>query len=292
LRRLPLPELTLFGLTVAWGLSFVAVPWALRDGEYLTVTTLRMLVGVACLVAIKPRALAATPLEWRAGLLGGLLLAGGYILQTAGLTDAASGRSGFLTSFYIALVPLLEAAVYRRWPPRRDLGALVLATAGIAVLVLRADLTISTAEGLVAVSALFWAGQIVVVGRVADRVDPIRLAAVELLVVAVICGASAACVETHALRWTPRLVACLAFLGVVTNALGFLAQAWAQRRVPPTRTAVLFSPEPVFAAVFGVWLAGESFGGRDAVGAALVMAAVVVAVWRPGYETAPRAPGS
>jgi drug/metabolite transporter (DMT)-like permease len=275
-------ELTLLGLTVAWGLSFVIVPWALEDAGYLTLTTLRMAVGLAFLLVLRPRCLAATALEWRTGLLGGALLAGGYVFQTAGLYEATPGKSGFLTAFYVALVPLIEVAVYRRAPPLRDVVVLLLATAGIAILVLRSDFTVGFGETLVALSAVFWAAQIVVVGRVADRVDPLRLAAVQLLV----CGAVTALlwsgwVREREVRWTGALVVGILYLGIVTNAIGFLLQTWAQRRVPPTRVAILFSPEPVFAALFGMTLAHERFGLREIVGAALVMAAVAWTVWQP-----------
>jgi drug/metabolite transporter (DMT)-like permease len=280
--KAPLPELALFGMTVAWGLSFVVIPWALEDAGYLTLTCLRLAVGTAFLLALKPKALAATVLEWRAGVLGGLMLAIGYVLQTAGLTESGSGVAGFLTSFYVPLVPLFEAAVARRWPPGRDLGAVTLAVIGIAVLTLRGDFTLGLGETLIAVSALYWAAQIVLVGRVAERADPVRLAAVQLLTAfVVVTGLRLAFPEGERLVWTPRFVASLVFLGVVTNALGFLAQAWAQKRVAPTRTAILFSPEPVFAALFGVWLAKETFGAREFAGSALVRAAVVLTVWTP-----------
>jgi len=281
MRRPPAAELALFAMTTAWGLSFVVVPWVLEDAPVMTSIALRTGIGLAFLLAIRPRALAATRLEWRAGVLGGLLLAGGYVLQTAGLVEAASGKSGFLTAFYICLVPAFEAAVYRRWPPGRDLLALLVATAGIVTLSLRADLTASYAEMLVAAGAFCWAAHIVVVGRVAERVDPIRLAAVQMTVLFVV-GAAGTLVVADAhqrpVRWSPALVGELLFLGVVTNALGFLVQAWGQKRVSPTRTAILFACEPVFAALFGAWLADETFGVRDVVGAALVMAAVALTI--------------
>jgi drug/metabolite transporter (DMT)-like permease len=287
MRKPPLPELALFGMTAAWGLSFVVVPWTLDRCAVMTSIALRTGIGLAFLLALRPRAFRATALEWRAGILCGLLLAGGYVYQTAGLVESAPGKSAFITAFYVALVPAFEALVYRRLPIRRDLAALAVATAGIAVMVLRDDLTLSLAEGLVAVASLCWAGHIVVVGRVAERVDPIRLAAIQMLVLVVVGVAGAAWSHDPPVRWSGGLVAEMLFLGIVTNALGFLVQAWGQKRVPPTRTAVLFSGEPVFAAFFGFWLAGETFGWRDAAGAALVMAAVAMTVWMPRPDVAP-----
>ncbi len=279
-------------MTAAWGLSFVGVPRVLEACPVMTSIAVRTGIGVVCLLALRPRAFAATRLEWRAGILGGLLLAGGYVLQTAGLTEATPGKSGFLTAFYVTLVPAFEAVVYRRLPPGRDMAALAVATAGIALMVVRSDFTMSLAEAVVALAALAWAAHIVVVGRVAERVDPVRLAAIQMLVLVVVGTAGAVAAGDVAVRWSAELVGWFLFLGVVTNALGFLVQAWGQKRVPPTRTAVLFCGEPVFAAMFGVWLAGETFGVRDLAGALLVMGAVALTVLRPRIETATGAAGS
>ena len=91
-------------------------------------------------------------------------------------------------------------------------------------------------------------------------------------------------------RWSGRFVAELAFLGVVTNGLGFFVQAWGQRRVTPTRTAILFAGEPVFASIFGAWLVAETFGVRDVVGATIVMAAVALTIAKSKND-APAEPG-
>ena len=292
MRRALAAETALVGMTVAWGLSFVVVPWVLEAAPVMTSIALRSTVGLLFLLAIRPRALVATPLEWRAGLLAGLLLAMGYVLQTAGLTSAGAGKSGFLTAFYVALVPACEAVVYRRFPAGRDVLALCVATAGIALMVLKSDLTLDAAEGVVALSAIAWASHIVVVGRVAERVDPLRLAAIQMLVIVVVGVSGMLLAGDAAPRWSGGFVGSILFLGIVTNALGFLVQAWGQKRVPPTRTAILFSGEPVFAAIFGWWLLGERFGLRDFAGAVLVMAAVAFTVLVPRAEPAHVGAGS
>jgi drug/metabolite transporter (DMT)-like permease len=280
LRRTYWPETVLFALTVAWGLSFPLIGDAVRkDVGVFHMTFLRMALAVALLLAVRPSAVRATRLEWRAGVLGGICLGAGYVLQTSGMVQATSGASGFLTAFYVCLVPLFEAAVYRRSPPRRDLLALLVATAGIALMVLKADLTLSLGEAAVGASAFFWAAQIVIVGRVAERVDPLRLTVVQLFVAMLVGAVGIPFTDEPPTDFRWEVVGTIAYLGVVTNALAFLALAWAQKRVPPTRTAVLLSAEPVFAALFGIWLAGETYGPCDAAGAALVLAAVVIAVF-------------
>ena len=55
-----------------------------------------------------------------------------------------------------------------------------------------------------------------------------------------------------------------------------LGQTWAQAHLPATRTAVIMSMEPVFAALFAVLLGGESATQRMLFGGALVFAAMLI----------------
>ena len=272
-----LAEASLLAATVAWGLSFVVVKWALEDAGFVGLTALRMATGFAVLVLVgRARLRLATSLEWRAGILAGLALSGGYLLQTAGLRTASAAASGFLTAFFIALTPVLEALAFRRLPPARDIVILVLAAVGISTMVIEEELAVSWGEALVALSAICWATQIVIVGKVAPRVGARRLAAIQL--------GTVACVALMAFPFsgealpspTASLIGSVAYLGGVTSAICFLIQAWGQRSVPPTRAATLYAGEPVFAALFGVTLLGEHFDGADLVGALLVMAAVLL----------------
>jgi len=288
-RAVPWAETAVLAVTAAWGLSFVVLKWGLEDAGPFSLTALRMTTGLAsALVVLRPRLLRATAVEWGGGIAGGLLLAGGYLLQTAGLRTAEAGTAGFVTALYVALVPFVELAVFRRVPDLRDLAVLVVCCLGIGLIAFEpGSFALTWDEGLVAISTLCWAGQIVVVGRVTARCHGPTLVTIQLLVLAVVCGTGALLADEKPVRWTGDLFAVVFFLGHVTCVLAFLAQAWAQRRFPPTHTAILFSPEPVFAALFGWWLLGEEIGPRVVVGGALVLGGVLLAVLRPP----PGAPG-
>jgi len=278
-----LAEFALLGATVLWGLSFVVVKWALEDAGFLGLTALRMSVGLAVLLLVGRTALhRASALEWKAGLLAGAALTGGYLLQTAGLETSSAAAGGFLTAFYIALTPIFEGLAFRRMPSRRDLLVLTLAAAGICTMVAEEEWRFASGEALIALSAVLWAAQIVIVGRVAKRVSARRLASIQIGTVAVASSIAYLLSGEPAPRMTPRLIGCVAYVGVITCALCFLVQVWGQRSVSPTRAATLFAGEPVFAALFGVTLLGERFDTTDWIGSALVMAAVVLTLRSPG----------
>ena len=72
--------------------------------------------------------------------------------------------------------------------------------------------------------------------------------------------------------WSALLVT-----GIFASALGFLVQTWAQRQISASRTAIAFAMEPVFAGIFGFWLAGDRLGVVGWGGCALIMAGILVA---------------
>jgi drug/metabolite transporter (DMT)-like permease len=72
------------------------------------------------------------------------------------------------------------------------------------------------------------------------------------------------------------------YMAVVVGALGLLGQTWAQAHLPPTRTALIMSMEPVFASLFAVWLGGEDLTSRLLLGGSMVLVAMLI------VELAPR----
>jgi drug/metabolite transporter (DMT)-like permease len=82
--------------------------------------------------------------------------------------------------------------------------------------------------------------------------------------------------ERRPLELTPRVLAAILWMAVVATVVTFLAQTWAQQRMPATHAAILFALEPVFTALFAALFLGERMTGRDWCGAALVLLGIVV----------------
>jgi drug/metabolite transporter (DMT)-like permease len=184
--------------------------------------------------------------------------------------------TGFITGMYVVLTPLLALLVFR---VRAGSGAwlgVVLATTGLAML---AGVHGGSIVGdlLVLAGAAVYSLQIVLLERFAPRYDVIGFTLVEMLTAFVGLLAIAVALRElhvpHGLKvWSALLVT-----GVFASALAFLAQTWAQRRTTATRTALAFSMEPVWAAFFGVTLAGDRLGVVGWAGCAVIMAGILVA---------------
>src|SRR5207248_11003215 len=81
--------------------------------------------------------------------------------------------------------------------------------------------------------------------------------------------------------------------GILATALAFLVQTRAQKEIPPTRTAVILTAEPVFAGIFGYLVADDRLGARGYAGAVLIVAGIWVAeLFAPGEEGVECLPGA
>jgi drug/metabolite transporter (DMT)-like permease len=251
------------------------------------VASLRFLAGGAVLVPFALRRPAGVPpaVEARAvGWCSAALLAG-YLFLTVGLQTTTSTAAAFITYLLVVIVPLLSAVLLRRPPPAPVAAGAVLATAGLFLLA-GEGLRLGAGEALVLGCAFAFAVHILLVGRFAGGLDPVRFTAFQLLAV----GAGAALPAVgRAELWdvgAGALVACgaLAAAGVA----GLLLQVAGQRTVGPARTSLLLMLEPVLAALGG-YVIGERLPPLGFVGAACILGGILLSevpldprVSRPG----------
>jgi drug/metabolite transporter (DMT)-like permease len=211
-----------------------------------------------------------------APLFMGLALFAGYALQTFGLRLTTPAKAGFITGLSVVIVPVVSTLALRQRLSRGVWLGVGLATAGMSLLSLQADLSVSPGDLLVFGCSLAFACQILLTGRFAPRYDPLLLTFGQIVVVASLAGIAALLLESS-LAPNGSVVFAAAFTGVLATSLAFGIQTVAQRFTSPTRTALVFATEPVFAAVFSFLLIGEVLGLRQLAGCALILAGMVVA---------------
>ena len=269
------PILALVAVTGVWGLTFVQVKDAVALYPVFAFLALRF--GIAAL-ALAPPSITRVRGIGRGGLgaavFAGLLLAVGYALQTFGLERTTVSSAGFVTGMYVVLTPLIALAVYRMHVAPAAWGGVALAMIGLAML---AGVHGGSLVGdvLVLGGAAVYSLQIVVMERYAQLYDPLAFTFVEMLAAAVGLGVCALPHLAVPRGWT--VWGALFVTGIFASALAFLIQMWAQQRTSATRTALVFTLEPVFAAGFGYWLAGDRLGPIGALGCAVIMLGIVLA---------------
>jgi drug/metabolite transporter (DMT)-like permease len=227
------------------------------------------------LLLVAPRAvLRLSPAARRQAVVLGGLYGVAQILQTAGLAHTPASVSGFITGMYVVATPLFAAVLLHSRITRITWAAVALAASGLGVLTLD-GFSVGYGEALTLVAAMLYALHIVGLGAWSNASDALGMAILQVVAVAVICLAASA---PHGIQLPDngRDWLSVVYMAVFPAALALLGQTWAQAHLPPTRTAIVMSMEPVFAALFAVWFGGESTTVRMVTGGLMVLTAMLI----------------
>ena len=270
-----LATLALLAMTACWGSTFFLIKDLLDRVPTLDFLAVRFAIASVALLLMAPRALGRLTADSRrhAAVLG-LLYGSGQILQTAGLAHTPASVSGFITGMYVVATPVFAALLLRSRITPVTWGAVLLAVLGLGVLTLN-GFSVGYGEALTFVAALLYALHIVGLGAWSDPGQAMGMAIVQIIVIAVVC---LVCTAPDGIVLPDRLSdwVAIVYMAVFAGALAIVGQTWAQAHLAPTRTAIVMSMEPVFAAFFAVLLGGESLTSRMLVGGVLVLAAMLV----------------
>ncbi len=269
------PTLALVGVTAIWGSTFVVVQDAVEKMPVTDFLTWRFAMAALAMLVLRPRSVVALGRSGRrAGVLLGLALGTGYLLQTLGLQHTSAAVSGFITGMFVVLTPLGAAVLLGTRPGWTAWSAVALATFGLGLLSLH-GLSVGSGELLTLGCAAAFSLHIVGLGQWAASYDAFGLAVVQLLTTAALCAVVAVpgglAVPPDAGVW-----GALALTALAATALAFVVQTWAQAHLPPTRAAVVMTMEPVFAGLFAVAVNDDTLGPKTLLGAAFVLGAMVL----------------
>jgi drug/metabolite transporter (DMT)-like permease len=274
-------ELALLTLTLAWGTTFWIVGHVLVDTSPGVFLSLRFalatfVVGVVWL-ARRDR---PTPHAFRHGSLLGVMLGTGFLLQTQGLRFTTPARSAFLTGLAVLFVPFLGRVLLGRAVQRRTWLGVALALFGL--LLLTNPFAEESRPGmrvgdlLTVFCAVAFGLHVLFTAEWSPR-HPLPLLTLLQIAVTLVASLILFAVEDPHLAPGSPLVGAILYTGVVMTAGAFFLQSWAQRHTTAVRAALIFSLEPVAAALFA-WLAGDHPLTRwEIAGGVLIVAGVIAA---------------
>jgi drug/metabolite transporter (DMT)-like permease len=279
-------EAALIANTVIWGSTFVVVKQALRDVSPVLFLALRFTLATAALLVLF-RGFWKNPPNLRGSLGGGavagVFLFSGYAFQTIGLQYTTAPKSAFLTGLTAVMTPLLAALLYRNMPRVREIGGVLVATGGMALMTLPGGGEISMNRGdlLTICCAVCYAAHILALSRYSATASIELLSTAQIGVSALLAWSLFHWMETPYIRWTAGVWVAILVTGLFATAVAFTFQAWAQKYTSSTRTALIFMLEPVFAWITSYLLTGETLSRRAAAGAGLILAGILLVELKP-----------
>lgn len=264
-----------------WGMGFVAQSTAMDAiGPFLFIG---LRFAIACL-SVLPFALwescrstaSLTVLDKRNFVIIGLLLFAGMAAQQVGLLTTTVTNSGFLTGLYVVMVPLLAVLLFRQWPHRIVWPAALSALAGIWLLSGAGRVSLQIGDWLTILCALFWALQVIMIGRSAGHTGrPVTLSVTQFGVTALIALAIAVLIEPIDLAAIRIALPEILYAGVFSGGIAFTLQVIGQRYTTAPQAAIFLSTEAVFAALFGAIFLGERLPPLGLAGCGLIFAAIL-----------------
>ncbi|PZT56610.1 DMT family transporter [Paenibacillus silvae] len=263
--------------TVIWGSSYLFMKSGLASIQELNLIALRFgLAFIAAALFFHRRLRKVDRGTLVAGAILGTALFAAFVFITYGVQRTTASQAGFLISLAVIFVPVLTTILRRRMPDKRLLVSILVAVTGLALLTLQHELSLHIGDVLCIVAALIYAIYIMLVGKFTPKHDPLTLGTVQLGVAALWGTAATFMFESPRLPDNPQSWAAILGLGILCSGLGYILQTLAQRHASPTKTSLIFSLEPLFAAAFAFTFQGEMLTLQGYIGAAFMLAGVLI----------------
>jgi len=290
LNRSRIADLSLLIVAMMWGCTFLIVQHAVRVLPPLAFNGIRFL-GAAVLLALIITFFYRS--QWRDisgkmllhSCLLGLFLFLGYAFQTVGLLYTTTSNAGFITGLSVMFVPFLALLLLKSPISRYTWISALLAAAGLYLLAFAGTaLTLNKGDFLIFLCAVAFALHVAYTGVFAPRYSALPLAAMQMAVVGLLSLLSSLLFEDVGplTQVADRLLkpeviwALLVSIGP-TSAFAFWIQTVCQKYTNPSRVAVIFAMEPVFAALTGVTFGGEVLGAAAGLGCICIFAGMILA---------------
>lgn len=274
-------DLLLVLAAVVWGVAFVFQKTAMDHLGPLLFVAARSIVAALALTPLAFHESRRAPDQFPRGLvriavLGGAIFFLGAAIQQAGIVTATATNAGFLTALYVVITPFLVWVFMRRAPVALVWPAVAMSFIGVWLLGGGTVGSFARGDILVAISAFFWAGHVVIVAQASHYGRPVTFSAIQFAVVAVLGLTGAILFEPISLTALASAWREIAYVGLLSSALTFTLLAVAMRYTPPTEAAIIVSSETLFAALAAYVLLGERLSLVGWCGAALILGAVLL----------------
>lgn len=209
------------------------------------------------------------------GLICGVLLCAASNLQQFGIESTTVGKAGFITTFYIVLVPVLGLFFKRRCPPIVWVG-MVCALVGLYLLCIKDGFSLGRGDLLILLCSLVFSFHILAIDEFSPKVDCVRLSCLQFLASGIISLILMAIFEAPRLHDILSAWKYIVYSGVLSCGGAYTLQIVGQKNFNPTVASLILSLESVISALAGWLLLRQALSPRELLGCAIVFCAVLM----------------
>lgn len=273
-----------------WGFGFIATIYALQSMGPHTMTWIRFLVagsiGIFLAFFIPKWRSSLTRQQFRLAFWPGIWLALTITLQTWGMKYTTATKAGFITTLYVLMVPVLEMYIRKHAISAFHFFMTAVALLGTALICNLQSLEFNVGDLLVFACAIAASVQIFWFGLIqSDIRSPFVFNSMQCLIavfIPLLFSLLSGEVPPTAGSMTTQAWIGILSLTFGSTFLAFALQVKAQKNLSPSIASMIFLLEAPIAALFAVWLLGETMSPSQWFGAVLIFFAALSTVWRPG----------
>lgn len=271
-----------------WGVAFVAQSVGMEYIGPFTFNAIRCVLGGLVLIPVilvlkKKKETGAENQEkedkktlWAGGIACGVILCIASNLQQFGIMEASVGKSGFFTTLYIVMIPVIGIFIGKR-PGIKLWFCVALAVVGMYLLCMKdGSFTIERADIMLLLCALVFSFHILVVGYFSPKVDGVKMSCIQFFVCGVLSAVGMLFTETPDISniqaaWLPLLYA-----GLLSCGVGYTLQIVGQKGINPVIASLIMSLESVISALAGWVILGQVLSPKEILGCVLMFVAIII----------------
>jgi len=285
-------EIALLFNTLIWGGTFALIKNAFNDISPLLFLGLRFTLAALIFLPFVYSHLKKTNKKTLiAGSILGFFYFSGFTAQTIGLNLTTATKSGFITGTFVVFIPILQLIIEKRKPKWFNLFSVFLVLIGLIMLSSKGDNVLdfikqlgsdfNFGDLLTLLCAILFAFQVVYVDVFTKKYDYLPMVFVQLLITGLggfilSFAFSITSLETIRISLNTSVVTAILYTAIFASIIATVIQLKFQKTVSPTKAGIIFSIEPIFAAVFAYFLLNEKISNFGLIGCVLIFTGLII----------------
>ncbi len=280
-------ELLLLLITFIWGGTFSIVKKALDDVSPLIFLGVRFGISAVLYIFFFHNSFKHfNSLAFKHALIVAFFLFAGFAFQTVGLKYTTASKSAFITGMLVIFTPIAQSIIERKPPKPGNLIGISLVTLGLLLLTSKDDSiesfiyslgkNFTIGDFLTLLCAVMFALYIVYIDIYSRQHPTHILVFVQLTLTSVSSFLIAFIFEEPRINLTIGLFFALIYTSLLATVFATYVQTAYQKFTTPTRAAVIFTMEPVFAGIIAWIFLSEKLSPLAVSGSILMLAGLLI----------------
>ncbi len=273
-------DFLLLTVAIAWGVTFLMVQDAIDKTPVYSFLFFRFALASLIMYLIAKRYFKFFNFKVLFyGVILGTLLFSAFATQTFGLLYTKSSIVAFITGLNVVCVPFLGYLLFKDKIKLKTLIAALLACIGLYFLTMSGSLSFAKGEFLTLICAILFALQIIFTGKFSKKTNVFLLVFIQLITVSVLSLLFSLSLEdkTFDISYDYAFFKAVIITAIFATVYAFLIQTYMQQFTSATKTAIIFTMEPVSAGFFGFFVGNESLTFIQVIGAIIIILATLIA---------------